>query len=388
MGVVSQILDRSWRRATVLAAFGLALILPSPIGAQTTTIVMPQGPLLPESVRTWKRSTSPSGTPAPSALQAPGSDLLKEAGERRHEDATYTAGGRQVHIFATEFGDATGAYSAFSLFLQPGMRVGKDVGVQSAIGSGAVLFQEGDTVVRAQPASAADLLDLRQIAVGLPKFSGNRSLQPLLPTYLPEKGLDRSSVRYALGPAQYSAMGGDLPPDIIGFSKAAEVATAHYAEASSKGVLTLLLFPTPQIAGDRGRAIEAHLNSSGATAGTAKLRREGPLIILATGFRPADAQELTENIHLRTQLTWNKPVPPEFHTEIQKTASLLVSIAVFCGVGALAAILLGLFLGGGRAAIRVMMGKPAATEPEFLRLGLLSSPDVPSTILPPGPEKS
>jgi hypothetical protein len=40
------------------------------------------------------------------------------------------------------------------------------------------------------------------------------------------------------------------------------------------------------------------------------------------------------------------------------------------GLLALAAVILGLFLGFGRAAIRVMQGKPAATEPEFLRIDL------------------
>jgi hypothetical protein len=63
-------------------------------------------------------------------------------------------------------------------------------------------------------------------------------------------------------------------------------------------------------------------------------------------------------------------MPLEFHAEVQKTYSLLVSIAILCGVGALAAIVLGLFLGGGRALVRVLQGKPAATEPEFLRIDL------------------
>ena len=69
-------------------------------------------------------------------------------------------------------------------------------------------------------------------------------------------------------------------------------------------------------------------------------------------------------------MTWNKPVPPEFHSEIRKTVSLLTSILIFCGLGALAAVVIALFLGGARAAIRVMQGKPAATEPEFLRIDL------------------
>ena len=84
-------------------------------------------------------------------------------------------------------------------------------------------------------------------------------------------------------------------------------------------------------------------------------------------------------MHLRQEVTWNKPVPPEFHTEVRKTASLLTSIAVLSGVLGLAAVMLGLFLGLGRAWIRVLMGKPAATEPEFLRLDLSERPDTRAT---------
>jgi hypothetical protein len=50
--------------------------------------------------------------------------------------------------------------------------------------------------------------------------------------------------------------------------------------------------------------------------------------------------------------------------------SLLTSVAILSGLLALAAVILGLVLGFGRAAIRVMQGKPAATEPEFLRIDL------------------
>ena len=75
-------------------------------------------------------------------------------------------------------------------------------------------------------------------------------------------------------------MGGTVPPEIIGFDKAAEVVTAKY---EGKGTLTMLLYPTPQIAGDHGRQIEAEMNRQGAAAGTVKLRREGPLVMMTTG---------------------------------------------------------------------------------------------------------
>ncbi len=170
------------------------------------------------------------------------------------------------------------------------------------------------------------------------------------------------------GPVGYQATGGVLPAGIVGFDKAAETITAKYA---GRGTLTLLLYPTPQIAGDHGRQIEAEMNREGAAAGTVKLRREGPLVLLTTGaWTPAEAKAMVEGIHLGEQVTFDKKMPLEFHAEVQKTYSLLTSIMVFCGVGVLAAVILGLFLGGGRAAIRVLQGKPAASEPEFLRIDL------------------
>ena len=66
--------------------------------------------------------------------------------------------------------------------------------------------------------------------------------------------------------------------------------------------------------------------------------------------------------------------PPEFHAEMRKTASLLQNIAVLSGVLILSAVLLGIFLGFGRAWIRVLMGKPAASEPEFLTISLRDQP--------------
>ena len=168
-------------------------------------------------------------------------------------------------------------------------------------------------------------------------------------------------------------MGGVLPAQVVGFDKSAEAVTAKY---KSGGVLTLLLYPTPQIAGEHVRAIEAAINQAGAAAaaGTVKLRREGPLVALTTGAWTANAaQTMVDGVHLRTEVSFDKPLPLEFHAEIQKTYSLLESIVIFCCFSAVAMVVLALFFGGGRALIRVMQGKPAATEPEFLRIDLRGS---------------
>jgi len=79
---------------------------------------------------------------------------------------------------------------------------------------------------------------------------------------------------------------------------------------------------------------------------SARVRREGELVALASGsFSAEEAQRLVDGAHLRQEVSFDKDVQPVFHTEVQKTASLLMSIAVLSGVLMLAAVLLGLFLG-------------------------------------------
>jgi hypothetical protein len=59
-------------------------------------------------------------------------------------------------------------------------------------------------------------------------------------------------------------------------------------------------------------------------------------------------------------------------SEVQKTGKLLMGIAALCIVGGGAAILLGGFLGGGRALYRVARGRPASSvfDEEFIHLDL------------------
>jgi len=341
-------------------------------------VMEPAPPLLPQQFGTWQMSGSAATGSDASQIDAAHVAELKEDGLSRFSTAQYGHGGSAVEVKALQFVDATGAAAALSLY-RAGMHAlppGQKLGTESAASDGKLVFRTGNTIVMATSAHSLAASELQALAVTLPKISGPKGMSPLLPTLLPAKGLKPESVRYALGPTSYTASGGVLPAEILGFDKSAEAVTADYAARNGKGTLTLLLYPTPQIAGEHGRAVEAWANSHLGDLGTVKLRREGPLVILTTGNFPVDdAQQIVEGIHLRSEVTWDKPMPQGlFHTEVRKTASLLVSIAVLSGVLMLAALLLGLFLGGGRAMVRVLMGKPAASEPEFLGLGLERGP--------------
>ena len=368
--------------AVMAAGLGLGLtVSPAAKAAGQTSVKLmePGAPLLPEKFGEWKK-VAPGGAVAGGAVAsgnvvAGNKDALAECGELRSQVAEYSRGGRNVHIEAIEFGDRTGATSAFTLLQQPGMTLGKELGASDAVGSGAngegaVLFTVGSTVVLVQGATATDFGTLKALAEGLPKVPGNREVAPLLPRLAPAKGLVAGSVRYALGPVTYAAEGGVLPAASLGWDKEPEVVTARYDDARGKETLTTLLYPTPTIAGNVAKRIEAELPQLGGNAATAKVRREGPLVVVATGsFAGDEAQRMVENIHLR-EMTFNQDVQPTFHIAALQTYSLLTNIAILSGVLMTGAVLLGLFLGVGRATFRVMLGKPAAIESEFLSLHL------------------
>jgi hypothetical protein len=360
--------------AAVLAVVSAAGMGAHAVGQTSVTLMEPSAPLLPEKFGEWKRVAAGTETPGNTFVQG-NKDVLAECGLLRSQVGDYTRGGRNLHIEAMELGDRTGAYSAFTLMARPGMKQGRELGANDAVGAdakgvGAVLFVVGSSVVLVEGATAEDLRSLKPLAEGLPKVMGSRGVAPLLPRLAPAKGLVTGSVRYALGPKTYAAEGGVLQPGSLGWDKEPEVATALYDDARGKETVTLLLYPTPTIAGNFAKTIQDELPQVGARVGTAKMRREGPLVVVAAGSFPADeAQRMVENVHL-SEMTFNQDVQPTFHIAALQTYSLLTNIAILSGVLMAGAVLLGLFLGVGRATFRVMRGKPAALEPEFLSLHL------------------
>jgi hypothetical protein len=356
------------------------------------TLVEPPAPLLPGHLGDLARVAPGDSGDGLDGIDQADAAALKEDGLVRFARSEYTPDGKSIPderrgldktqhgmVRVYEFGDISGAVAAFDYFRGDKAPTAADkVGDESAFDKEGVVFRSGVNVVREDINRGGSAL-MKGLTVGLPKTSGRRGLPPLLPTMLPPEAagakLDPASVRYALGPVAYKAMGGVLPPEMLGWDKSLETATASYSGKGGKGTLTLLMYPTPQIAGDRGRAVEQAVNAQLATLGTVKMRRVGPLVGVVSGSLSAEqAEALVQALHLQEIVTFDQKMPLEFHAEVRKTATLLQQIAIFTGVLIIAAIVIAVFLGGARAGIRVLRGKPAASEPEFLTIDLRDKP--------------
>jgi hypothetical protein len=364
-----------FRVASGVVACALALSA-AQVRAQGVTLTEPPVQLLPQSFGGWQQGGN--SEPGTVSLTTVNKAALQECGPLRSQVNTYTRNGRTMHVEAVEFGDRTGAYSAFTLAVRPEMRVAKNVGSWDAVGDGVVMFAMGDSLVLASPATEADLPALKQLAKVLPKVTGSRGVAPLLPSFVPEEHLAASGMRYALGPESYAAEGGVLPANSLGWDKSAEAVTANYDEKHGRETITLLIYPTPQIAQAFEKRLSTGVTGLGPSFANARVRRDQELVMLASGALPGkEAQALLENVHMKQEVSIDHDMAPVFHAEVQKTFSLLNNIAILSGVLMGAAVLLGLFLGGGRALIRVLQGKPAAAEPEFLSLHLANQNPLP-----------
>lgn len=329
-------------------------------------------------------SGSATGSSVPEAADAANASVLKEYGFQQFATAHYTNDGNTLAIRAIRFQDASGAYGAFTFYRRPGS-IPEQIGLSAAWDGSHVLFWSGGTLVdgvldHTTPMTAAEL---RELAKDLPRPSGSANVAPSLPAYLPRQGLDANLTHYSLGPEAYARGGGVLPPSLVNFGLSAESVTANYSGKEGDGQVTLLIYPTPQMAAARLRDIDAFLKA-GDTRSTwpqpladsrpeaLLTKRSGPIIAITTGsFAAPAARRLLSQINYEANVVWNNP--QGYVGEGSKVARLLLGIFALTGILGGAAILLGLFLGGGRALVRILRGKPASAfleETEFISLHL------------------
>lgn len=366
-----------------LRSLGAALFLLAPAAlqplsfAQSPSLPVPPRlaaqPLLPSSFAGWTATAPLTIGTAPASIDQANADVLKEYGLKDFTVGEYTRGGNHVTLHARRFADATGAYGAFTFYRRPGMHA-EDIGKGAASEGNRVLFWTGSTLIDAVFQKAPDEAALKELAAIMPQAAGSEGIPPNLPHYLPAQGLDANSVRYAIGPAAYAHAGGVLPPGLVDFSRDAEAVTAQYAAHDGKGTLTVLEYPTPQIAVERARAIEVQIKQGAAVEGNVAafgVHRSGPLVAVTSGnFSSDEAHALLANVKYDAEVTLNHT--EGYVSEVGKTAKLLLGIMYLTAILGGASILLGLFLGGGRALVRRLQGKPVSSlnDDDFISLKL------------------
>jgi hypothetical protein len=382
--------------ANALQAHSAAAKAHAPQGAAHLT--MPQAPksLLPESFAGWVATGAPKKITDAALADPDNAAALKEYEFTDATLAGYKRSGETLSLRALRFHDASGAYGAYSFYRQNGWPK-EQIGAGATSNHNRVLFWAGNTVVDANfsrigPMSGAEL---RELAGQLPAPEGGKALAPPILADLPKAELDGQTTHYALGPASYAGAGGVLPADLVGFDRGAEAVTANYSLRSGTATLTIIDYPTPQMAAAQETRIREFIQagkqagkpgSGGQPGGQAppgwtkpladsdlvslEVRRSGPLVAVIAGDAiPEESHKLLAMVHFETDLM---SIQQQGESEVAKTGKLLLGITILVLIGCSASILLAFFLGGFRALYRMARGKPVSSvfDVEFIRLNL------------------
>lgn len=336
----------------------------------TVTFAFAKEPgLLPQAFDGWQvePQTVKSGTDAMAADPADG-PVLKEYGFTGFERASYARNGRHMQVKAAGFADSSGSYGAFTYYVQPQMQPEK-IGDRGASDNKRILFYRGNILVDVslEQVTAMSAADLRSLADALPRPKGNASALPTLPANIPKQSQVENTARYIVGPVALDRLGVPLPASLINFSVSPEVEFAQYRSSNGQASLTLISYPTPQIASERLKAMQ----SAGLSGGPFYFKRSGPWLAVVNGNIPQnEAQSLLASINYDADVTWNQATRPNPRDNI---GNLIVGIFTLIGLILLVALFIGFAFGGVRVLAKKLFPNRVFDRPEdveIIRLNL------------------
>ena len=338
------------------------------------------GAVLPNDFAGWQVQGEVTKSNDPAVADATNAPVLKEYGFQRLEKAAYKRDdGRNLTIKAAVFTDASGAYGAFTYYQSPEM-ADETIGGQGASANNRVLFYQGNVLVDAvfDKVSVMSAAQLRQLAGLLPQAEDSKRNPPALPMYLPkasaERHPERNTTKYVLGPVSLDRVGSPLPAGMVDFAAGAEVVMSRYDVNAGDATLMLIEYPTPQIAADRLRQIDASHHMTQQQPGVSTIldvgpffdARTGPIIVIAAGpLSKSEARTLMSSISYEADVTWNENT---YVSKKDNLANFLFNVIILCGIVVGLALVAGVAFGGLRIMSKRFFPDSVFDSPEAVEI--------------------
>ncbi len=338
-------------------------------------------PILPKQFAGWQIQGTAQVSKDPAVADPTNALLLKEYGFADLETATYKSDdGRTLKIRGARFADASGAFGAYTFYLQQGM-AREEIGDQGASADRRVLFYRGHILVDAvfSQVSVMSAAGLRELAGMLPRPNGNAGNLPPILAFMPHHGYQSNTEKYAEGPLGLGAIGSPLPADLVDFGANPEAVLGQYSTPSGEATLLLIEYPTPALAAEHLRRIDAANHAAQPQAGVQAVenigpffdKRTGPIVAIAAGpLSQSDAQTLLGAVNYEASVTWNENT---YFDKKNNIANLLVNIILLCIIVGAISLAAGVAFGGARVLLRRYFPGPvfgSADQTEFISLDL------------------
>ena len=345
---------------------------PNTPGAPAVQAKLSSAALLPNQFAGWDMQAPAKASKDPAIADPVNANVLKEYGFTDFQSATYTReDGRKLSIRAARFQDASGAYGAFTFYKSPEM-LNEKIGDQASSLNNRVLFYSGNVLVDAvfDRLTAMSAAELRELAGMLPRPAGDAGKLPGLPAYLPKQSYVKNTAKYIVGPGALDKVGAPVASQLVDFSSGAEVVLGNYNSSGGEATLMLINYPTPQIAAEHLRRIEAAHQPNSQSPGAAPnadsgpffSKRTGPIVVVAAGpLSQSDGKSLLAAVNYDADVTWNENTNP---SKKDNLANLLVNIIILCFILIGFALVAGLAFGGVRILIKRVFPDRVFDRPE------------------------
>ncbi|MFZ0200498.1 MAG: DUF6599 family protein [Candidatus Sulfotelmatobacter sp.] len=364
-----------------LAVLTVVIFLGSFLFAVGPSAATPAPPILPKQFAGWQVEGTSQVSKDANAADPTNAALLKEYGFTDFEAATYKSDdGRTLKIRAARFADASGAFGAYTFYLQPEM-AREEIGDQGASSGQRVLFYRGHILVDAlfSQVSVMSAAGLRELAGALPRPGGNAGNLPPILAFMPHHGYQANTEKYAEGSLGLEAISSPLPATLVDFGSNPEVVLGQYSTPGGAATLMLIEYPTPALAAEHLRRIDAAHHAAQPQAGVEGVedigpffdKRTGPIVAIAAGpLSQSDAQTLLGAVNYEASVTWNENT---YFDKKNNVANLLVNIILLCIIVGAISLAAGVAFGGARVLLRRYFPGPIFGrdgQDEFISLDL------------------
>jgi len=329
-------------------------------------------PILPKQFAGWEMQGNVLTSTDPAAADPTKAGVLKEYRFTDLASATYTRDdGRTLKIRAARFADASGAFGAYTFYLRPEMTK-ENFGDQGVSIGDRALFYRGHILIDAQfsQETAMSAAELRELAGALPRPGGSSSNLPTFIEFLPRRDYVANTQKYVMGPLALAELEPPVPADLVDFGARAEASLAHYTTPSGEATLMLISYPTPQLAADHLKRIDAAHQLAQPQAGISTIngsgtffdKRTGPIVAIASGgVSDSDAKALLGKVNYEATVTWNTPTE---NGQVRDLYMLIQNIVVLCAILAGLAIIAGVAFGGFRILMKRLYPDRVFDRPE------------------------
>ena len=162
---------------------------------------------------------------------------------------------------------------------------------------------------------------------------------------------------------------------MVDFKSGAEVVIAKYQAKAGDSTLMLIEYPTPQLAAEKLRQLDAaHQATPQQPVGAPSLvdvapffdKRTGPIIVIAAGpLAISEANSLLGSVSYEADVTWNENT---YLSKKDNLANLLFNVIVLCGIVVGVSVVAGLAFGGFRILMKRIFPDRVFDRPDDMEI--------------------